>query len=93
MQRITIKHLQILVDRINRETGSPMEPYTRGADDRYRANIGNYHISRAYGGASLHRMVNESGGISDVLSCGHVPMRDLFNRMHAWLAGRASVQG
>jgi hypothetical protein len=87
MERITLAHLQAIVDRINRETGAPMEPYTIGADGKHHANIGNYHISRAYGGTCLHRMVNDGGGVSDVFGCGHVPARDLANRMHAYLAG------
>jgi hypothetical protein len=86
--RITRKHLQPAIDRLNRETNSPASPWARRDEDgRRRANIGNYHLSQAYGGFSLHRMVNESGGVSDVFSCGHVPARDLYNQLHAFLRG------
>ncbi len=87
MQRITLAHLRAIVDRINRTTGSPMEPYTLHADGHYRAQPGCYHLSRAYGGYCLHRMANDGGGVRDVFGCGHVPARSLANRMHAFLAG------
>jgi hypothetical protein len=87
MQRITLSDINAVIARINRETNSPADPYVRNADGKLVAQPGCYHLSRAYGGYSLHRMVNESGGCSDVFYCGHVPARELFNRMHAFLAG------
>jgi hypothetical protein len=81
-QRITDKAIQATVDRINRLTDSPETPY--GAQG---ANVGNYHVSHAYGGVSLHRMVNTAGGCSDVLRCGHVPKRELYAMLHAFIAG------
>jgi hypothetical protein len=87
MTRITVSQLQSVIDRINRETGSPAEPYAPGADGRLYAQIGNYHLSRAYGGFALHRMVSKGGGVSSPLSAGHIPARDLLNRMHAFLSG------
>jgi len=86
MQRITDKQLDALAVAINRETGSPETPYTRTADG-VRANVGNYHISHAYGGVCLHRMSNEAGGVTTPLSYGHVTKRELYNAMHAYLAG------
>jgi hypothetical protein len=79
--RITEKQLQAIVERINRVTGSPMEPYTNG-----RANIGHYHLSFAYGGVELHRMVNMHGGVTCPFGGGHVPKRELAQRMWAFLA-------
>lgn len=87
MQRITEANLEAVVARINRITNSPATPYTRGDDGRNRANVGNYHLDSAYGGFSLHRMENEAGGARDVLRCGHVPKRDLWNLMHAYITG------
>jgi hypothetical protein len=87
MTRITVAQLQAVIDRLNRETGSPAEPYVRDADGKNRAQIGNYHLSRAYGGFALHRMVTDGGGVSSPLHTGHIPARDLLNRMHAYLAG------
>ena len=87
-QRITEKMLQHLCDRLNEATGSPMQPYSiKPGAERHTANIGNYHISHAYGGVCLHRMHNESGGVSCPLSQGHRPKRELYDQMWAMLAG------
>lgn len=91
MERITEKHLQAVCDRINRATNSPMEAYTRGEDGRHTANIGCYHLSHAYGGVALHRMHNQGGGAQDVFG-GHVPKRDLAERMYAFLKGLEAAQ-
>lgn len=82
MNRITEKHLQAIVDRLNRITGSPALPYVDG-----KAQIGNYHISHAYGGVCLHRMHNEGGGVSSPLSTGHITKRELAGLLHAFIAG------
>lgn len=86
MQRITQKNLETSVAMLNRITGSPQETYTR-VDGKYRANIGNYHLDGAYGGWKLVRIVSEGGGITDVLHCGFVSKRELFNLMGAYIAG------
>ena len=82
MDRITEANLQGLCDRLNRVTGSPEKPYIDG-----KAQIGNYHISHAYGGVCLHRMHNSGGGVTEPLYCGHCPKRELYYRMHAFLKG------
>lgn len=84
--RVSIKTLEAIVARINRMTGSPMEPYTRGPRGLV-ANVGNYHLSGAYGGYALHRMSNDGGGVSDVLRSGHVPKRELRDLMFAFIEG------
>jgi hypothetical protein len=89
MNRITEKDLQATVDQINHVTHSPAAPWVHEAG-RSVANIGNYHLDGAYGGVSLHRMENEHGGVSDVFRCGHISKRDLYERMHAFLAGLAT---
>jgi hypothetical protein len=87
MQRITEAHLQAKVDRLNRVTGSPAEPYTNG-----KANIGNYHLSHAYGGVCLHRMHNDGGGVSSPLSIGHVTKRELAGLLSAYIEGIESTK-
>lgn len=91
MDRITQKYLDSLCERINSAQKTPAAPYER-IDGKLIGQIGNYHLSGAYGGVSLHQIANESGGARDVFSCGHVPKRDLYNRMRAYLVaceGRA----
>ena len=84
--RITRKHLDAKAATINSMTYSPAEPY-RTVEGKAVANKGNYHISGAYGGYCLHRMATESGGVSDVFSCGHGPARELAGLMSAYTAG------
>jgi hypothetical protein len=86
--RITEKHLQLLVEQINKLTGSPTAPWTsRGEGKGCKANIGNYHISHQYGGVCLHRMMNEGGGVATPLCYGHVTKRELYNQLRAFIAG------
>jgi hypothetical protein len=86
--RITDKHLDALAERLNKLTSSPLQPYTLDkVTGRNRACIGNHHISHAYGGVCLHRMSNESGGVSCPLIHGHVPKRELYDAMRNYIAG------
>lgn len=85
--RITESHLNAIVARINKAMNTPAEPYSKNEAGEFKANIGNFHISHAYGGVALHRMYNEGGGVSDVFSCGHVTKRELADRMYALLVG------
>ncbi len=82
MNRVTEKQLQSVVDRLNHITGSPLEPYV-GRE----AQIGNYHLSHAYGGVCLHRMYNEGGGVTSPLSTGHISKRELLGLLHAYING------
>lgn len=88
MERITVNNLRRLAEAINRETGSPQESYTRTESGEFRSNVGHYYIDCAYGGYALERMVNTAGGVTSVFGCGHVPARELYGRMHAYLQGR-----
>ncbi len=84
--RTTRAHLDAKARTLNGMTKSPVEP-SRMVDGKYRANVGNYHISGAYGGYCLHRMSTEGGGVSDVFDCGHISARELAGLMSAYMAG------
>ncbi len=88
MKRITEKDLAAVCARLNRITNSP-ETYM-GADRK--CNIGHYHISYAYGGACLHRICSTGGGVTTPLMGGHVPKRELWERMHAYIQGIESTK-
>ena len=92
MTRITIKFLNAQCARLNRLTDSPMESYTNGLDGTFKANVGCFHISQAYGGYCLHRMHNECGGASSPLNTGHIPARELSNLISAYIAGIESTK-
>ena len=81
-QRITDKQLDSLCEHLNRITSSPLKPWADG-----RAAVGNYHISHAYGGVCLMRHVNASGGVTCPIVHGHVPKRELYNLIYAFIKG------
>ena len=74
------------MDRLNRVTGSPETPYTRDGK-KFTANIGNYHLSFAYSGVELDRMVNTGGGVTCPLGSGHGTRRELWEKIHAYITG------
>jgi hypothetical protein len=84
--RITNKQIEAQISHLNRITGSPETPWTR-KDGRNTANIGNYHLSQAYGGACVHRMENTGGGVSTPICNGHVPKREIYGLLVAFIAG------
>ncbi len=86
-KRITDKDINGLCDQLNRTTSSPMKAWVKNEDGEFRGQIGNFHISYAYGGVELHRMENKGGGISVHAGGGHRPKRELFGQMHALLEG------
>lgn len=91
-KRVTVSELDAIIKRINTITGSPLEPYTTGANGKAIPQAGNYHLSKSYGGYSLHRMV-PSGGIADVLRCGHVAAREMRDLMWAFITGLDTAKG
>ena len=86
-ERITKSMLEKRIDYLNKVTGSPETPYTRRSDGKLYANIGNYHLDSAYGGYSIERMTNSAGGVSDLFECGHQPIREIYNRLNAFIRG------
>ena len=96
MQRITDKQLDSLCEYLNKLTDSPLEYSTRepqpDGSTKFKANIGHYHISHAYGGVCLHRVVNEGGGINTPIISYHAPKRELYNAMQAFIRGLEAVR-
>lgn len=78
--------LEARVRRLNELTGSPMSPYST-IDGRNVANIGNFHLSYAYGGVCLHRMANESGGVRTPIISYHTTKRELYDLINAFMDG------
>jgi hypothetical protein len=91
MKRTTNKMVEGLAEAINDITGNPQEPYTR-KDGRTVANVGCFHISYQCGGVNLHQISNKSGGVRDVLSCGHISRGDLYARAYAYLSALRDIQ-
>lgn len=91
-KQVTKNDLEAIVKRINLITKSPLDSWTKTSDGKFKSNVGNYHLDWAYGGVTLHRMDNESGGINDVIRCGYVSKKELQKLMFAYIAGVQEVQ-
>lgn len=66
MARVTKENLTNRLTALNRAFGRPEEPYTLNEDTKqYTPNVGNFHLSEAYGGFSLVEM-REGGGCRTV---------------------------
>jgi hypothetical protein len=89
MNRISRKHLESQVATINRMLGAPSESYAL-VGDRYKANIGNYHIGANTPGDRygtrfcLQQTINEGGGVHVVSGtevCGAQAFADVLSAM------------
>ena len=86
MHRITQNNLEALCEAINRAAGTPLTNYTKHPDGTIAPNAHNYHLDGAYGGWGLCQMCEEGTGVRDIIG-GHMPKRELYDRMQAFLAG------
>lgn len=86
MNRITKKQLKARIDTINSILNRPATPYSQ-ANGKLVANIGNFSLSQCYGGYCVHLMVNDGGGVSTPIWHGHIPARDAYERISAFIAG------
>ena len=59
----------------------------KGIKEPRLGSPGSYSLSEAYGGCSLHKVVNAGGGVEDVFRCGHVPKKELMYRIQAFIHG------
>ena len=77
MERITDKHLEGMLKRINEAAGFDNPKYS---------TPGAYCLDYAYGGVKLEQYCNESGGVREITS-GFDTKRVTYNLMHAYLLG------
>jgi len=87
MERITQKDLERMVLRINRALNRPETPYGKDENGRFKANLGNFHISGAYGGVALEEIQTNGGGVRRVSTDGYGTKRQLYTWMTAFLSG------
>lgn len=90
MNRITIANLEAAIKRLNLLTKRPTEPYTR-IEGKLVSNLGNYHLSGAYGGWQLHEMANDGGGINVISSGGYVSKSQLYDQVQSMISYHYSV--
>ena len=84
--KVTIADLERKITLLNEVTNNPEKPYIF-KDDRSIAQIGNYHLAGAYGGYELQQIMNEGGGVRDVLYSGYTTKRDLYYLICAYIQG------
>jgi hypothetical protein len=86
--RITQHDLEAVCRRINRTVnGTDETPLWSRIDDQNVQAADVYYISGAYGGHALYRVGSDGRGAEDVFRRGHVPKRELYDLMQAFLTG------
>jgi len=88
--RVTIKQLERKIALLNEITGNPDKPWRKEVNENgviHRANIGNYHLSGAYGGYKVERMEAMNGSTSDILNTGFTTKRELLNAISYFIEG------
>ena len=88
--RVTQGMLENKADYLNRIMDRPAEGYTvtmDGDKKRFKSNIGHYTISYAYGGACLHEITSEGGGVRCPVGNYHRPKRELLEAMDNFIGG------
>ncbi len=90
--RILKENLERLCLTINRETGSPEATYRRDADGKLHSFPGNYYMDGGNGGYMLMRNCWSGSGANNVLSTGYRPKAEMYELMHAYLAGVRDIQ-
>ena len=82
MNRITVKDLRPMLDRLNSITQNPQEAV---ADGKFQP--GCYTLSEAYGGVCLVQIKSTGGAEDDVFRTGHIKKRELYDKLSAFLGG------
>ncbi len=85
--RVTKKHLEFRAQRLNSLFGASANSYTKLDDGKFVGNIGHHYISYCYGGACLHVIANEGGGVHCPIINHHVPKRELLGLLDAYISG------
>ena len=91
MTRITEKNLDARANVLNSLFKVNPIPYIFTGQSM-RSNEGTFLISKGYGGYCLERISNNVGGVRDVFRCGHIPARQLFDLMGAYIYGIYDAQ-
>tara|TARA_R100001530_G_scaffold129494_1_gene99873 strand:+ start:418 stop:735 length:318 start_codon:yes stop_codon:yes gene_type:complete len=85
--RVSKKMLENKVDQLNKITNSPMEYFKTTDPTDNTINTGHFCLDNSYGGWELQRTCNSGGGVNDYLHSGHVPKRQLYDLISAFIDG------
>ena len=83
--RVTKEMLENKVDHLNNVTDSPRKYFSN--DGKFTVNIDHFCISGAYGGYELQRTCNNGGGVTTPFNTGHIPKKELYNLINAFIDG------
>jgi len=72
------KDLEAAVESLNESAGLVKNPEYSTKDA--------YVLDWAYGGVELHQYIGKNGAIRDVFRCGHVPKKELFGLINAFMS-------
>jgi len=82
--RTTLAQLEMLTAELNKLLNRPLKPYEKD-NGKLTAQIGNFHLYKAYGAFGLHEMANEGGGIRQTISLG--TKKELYTALHKLIQG------
>lgn len=88
--RITIENLQRAVEALNRLTGNPVDAWKKD-NGKHIAQIGNFHLDRAYGGVAVVQHTSEGGGTRTIIERGTA--REVYEKVHAYRNGYSAAIG
>ena len=80
--RVTKEHLENQVELLNEFTNQPKKTWSKDKSGKFLSNIGNYHISGAYGGFKLEQIANENGGVREITNY-RMTKRELYYVLHS----------
>ena len=84
--RITKLMLQFKIDYLNKIMGVSIAKYkTYKVNNRYVSNIGHYYYSKSLNGYRLEKIVNTSGGCTDISLLGS--KSEIYNVVKSMIQG------
>jgi hypothetical protein len=82
--RTTLAQLEALTAELNKLLNRPLKSWEK-ENGKLTAQLGNFHLYRAYGAYGLHEMVNENGGVRETIGLG--TKRELYTALHKLIQG------
>jgi len=82
--RTTLAQIRLLIDELNKQLDRPLKPYIK-ENDKFTAQVGNFHLYQAYGAYGLHEMANEGGGVRETIALG--TKKELYTALHKLIQG------
>jgi hypothetical protein len=82
--RTTLAQLELLTAELNKLLNRPSKPYEKH-NGKLTAQLGNFHLYRAYGAYGLHEMTTKGGGVRETIGLG--TKKELYTALHKLIQG------